>query len=181
MSDRTKIEIGAAVVVLLFLAWFGWQWHVETVNLAKAQAVADTIEQRMAEREKQWKEDRRELADLVKAIPKQTPAQVIREQAQVITLPKPIILVGPETEQAKIGDAIIPEPSIKPLFEELAEGKLCQKDLAKCAADLKDVRQESIQWEQAAKGGSKARRFVSGAVKVGIGIGIGIGIHSLVK
>jgi len=126
-----------------------------------------------------------------------TPAQIVRELPQQISLPSPIVLqpapspnsgsepthVGAAADAArdsKQTQAVIPAADLKPLYDFSLDCRACQAKLATAQADLTDERaktavltRERDEAVRAAKGGSVFRRMARAAKWLAIGAAFG--------
>ena len=189
--NRTYLEIFGGVVIVALLAFIGIDQFHKAVSNAVAQTVAQhdkeaqakidatlkDLETKDAERQKQYD------AKLA-ALDKMTPQQIVQKVPDYVAVPKPIIVAGPTTQTAQVGDAIVPQEDIKPLAQAILNGKQCSEDLTSCKVQVSQWQDkynlksnEAQQWEKAAKGGSWLKRLGSNALKVGIGVGIGYLAH----
>src|SRR6202171_169240 len=124
-----------------------------------------------------------------------TPAQIVRELPQQISLPSPIVLQSapsssPSGEAARVvagtavapahnsnqAQAVIPAEDLKPLYDFTLDCKACQSKLASAQGDLTDERaktavltRERDEAVRAAKGGSILRRMARAAKWLAIG------------
>ncbi len=126
-----------------------------------------------------------------------TPAQIVRELPQQISLPSPIVLqpapspnsgsepthVGAAADAARDSNqtqAVIPAADLKPLYDFSLDCRACQAKLATAQADLTDERaktavltRERDEAVRAAKGGSVFRRMARAAKWLAIGAAFG--------
>src|ERR1700736_2461175 len=128
-----------------------------------------------------------------------TPAQIVRELPQQISLPSPIVLQSapsssPSGEATRVGagtavapahnsnqaQAVIPAEDLKPLYDFTLDCKACQSKLASAQGDLTDERvktavltRERDEAVRAAKGGSILRRMARAAKWLAIGAAAG--------
>ncbi len=126
-----------------------------------------------------------------------TPAQIVRELPQQISLPSPIVLQpapspNPGTEPTRAGkaadpardsnqtQAVIPAEDLKPLYDFTLDCKACQSKLTATQGDLADERsktavltRERDEAVRAAKGGSVFRRMARAAKWLAIGAAFG--------
>ena len=126
-----------------------------------------------------------------------TPAQIVRELPQQISLPSPIVLQpapspNPGAEPTRAGkaadpardsnqtQAVIPAEDLKPLYDFTLDCKACQSKLATTQGDLADERsktavltRERDEAVRAAKGGSVFRRMARAAKWLAIGAAFG--------
>lgn len=193
MRLPTKIEIALGVLLVLALAWIGFDQYRKAVATAVAEErakMAQQADQKVAAatkaRDEEWqKVSDKQLAEIANA--KKDIASMIQYANQHTEAPKPIIHVGnPETVTLHTDDAVIPYQSAPAFFQAYADGQKClTTDLPKVKADLGDWQQryslkdqESKEWEKAAKGGSWLKRLGRDALKVSIGIAVGYALHS---
>ena len=126
-----------------------------------------------------------------------TPAQIVRDLPQQISLPSPIVLQpapspNPGAEPTRAGkaadpardsnqtQAVIPAEDLKPLYDFTLDCKACQSKLATTQGDLADERsktavltRERDEAVRAAKGGSVFRRMARAAKWLAIGAAFG--------
>jgi type II secretory pathway pseudopilin PulG len=126
-----------------------------------------------------------------------TPAQIVRELPQRISLPSPIILQpapssSPGGEPTRAGtaadrghdsnqaQAVIPAEDLKPLYDFTLDCKACQSKLSATQGDLADERSKTAiltherdEAVRAAKGGSVFRRMARAAKWLAIGAAFG--------
>jgi hypothetical protein len=97
-----------------------------------------------------------------------TPAQIIRELPNEVSLPSPIVLQSsalPDSPTPK-ANAVIPAEDLKPLYDFTIDCKACQSKLATAQSDLADERQKTVALTRErddalriARGGSAWRRI----------------------
>ncbi len=126
-----------------------------------------------------------------------TPAQIVRDLPQQISLPSPIVLQpapsphpgGQPTRAGKAADpardsnqtqAVIPAEDLKPLYDFTLDCKACQSKLTATQGDLADERSKTAiltherdEAVRAAKGGSVFRRMARAAKWLAIGAAFG--------
>ncbi len=126
-----------------------------------------------------------------------TPAQIVRELPQQISLPSPIVLrptpsPNPGAEPTRAGkaadpardsnqtQAVIPAEDLKPLYDFTLDCKACQSKLTATQGDLADERSKTAvltherdEAVRAAKGGSVFRRMARAAKWLAIGAAFG--------
>lgn len=187
----TRLEIGLTAGFVLCLGFIGYGQYRKAVDNAVAEQTAEILKQSqdkanqaLKERDSQYQQDLHTMEEKYKSLAKMTPQQIIQKAPQYVSLPKPIIIAGPETTSVPVGSAIIPPEDVQPIAGLILDGQKCQLDLTKCKGDLGDWQQkydlksqESEQWEKAAKGGSWVKRLGKNALKIGIGVGIGYALR----
>jgi hypothetical protein len=102
---------------------------------------------------------------------------------RVETRYQPLIVPAAEVQGSQIATSIplpdSPGYTVRTQDQEMAVGKLvidfegCKADRTLCQKQLEQAIVERDEWKKAAKGGSKFKRFLNGAAKVGIGLGLG--------
>ncbi len=126
-----------------------------------------------------------------------TPAQIVRDLPQQISLPSPIVLQpapspNPGAEPTRAGkaadpardsnqtQAVIPAEDLKPLYDFTLDCKACQSKLTATQGDLADERSKTAvltherdEAVRAAKGGSVFRRMARAAKWLAIGAAFG--------
>ena len=154
-------------------------------DLAAAKQALEQADTRQHERDTQLVQTLATLAAEKRTVT--TPAQIVRELPQQISLPSPIVLQpapfpNPPGEPTHVGaaadaardsnqtQAAIPAEDLKPLYDFTLDCKACQSKLATAQGDLADERaktavltRERDQAVRAAKGGSLLRRMARNA------------------
>lgn len=121
-----------------------------------------------------------------------SPARIIERIPQYVNLPVPLQPnIPPATPQDPKPEPIsvtVPAPDLKPLYDALVDGRMCQEELAgtKLVMAEKDVQIDSLKRENAetvklAKGGSLFRRIGRGLKWVGVGVLVGVGVARAVR
>lgn len=165
--------------------------------IAANQKLIEEAQQRIEQREKQWQREReawerekreiRSQAQAVRVIEKYVPqaegavAEVKREE-----LTPEIAVQLPDAAKY----SVMTEQAAVELARELVQCRQDQAALGKCEQDRADLRtqlqaakgkalaaeEKAQQWEKAAKGGGKVRRFFSALGKVAVGVAIGVAL-----
>lgn len=169
------------LVVLVVLIGLGIREYINArEDRIRAEEQAKAADQRMKDREVQYQQQLSTLLKQRAAV--RTPQQAVAAIPDVSHLPVAIRIVQPPDllpnapSAAKVGDAIIPQESVVPLFQQLADCRVNELGLTKCQGDLADVRQQATAWEKAAKGGSWMKRTLRKAKVIACaGAGAGLG------
>ena len=164
-------------------------------DLAAAKQALAQADTRQHERDAQLVQTLATLAAEKRTIT--TPAQIVRDLPQQISLPSPIVLrptpsPNPGAEPTRAGkaadpardsnqtQAVIPAEDLKPLYDFTLDCKACQSKLAATQGDLADERaktavltRERDEAVRAAKGGSVFRRMARAAKWLAIGAAFG--------
>lgn len=188
MTEFTKWEVRLVVLVVLLAIGGGlWEEH------RSAQSGIDSMKQTIAAIEGDRKNEQQALQATLAAIAQTkketiTPAQVIRELPQVISLPAPIIQQSqPVVPPATRGDTglpekpspivgVIPQEDFKPLFDRLADCKACDAQVALDKEAIQQVTAERDAAVMAAKGGSFWHRVKHDAKVIGVTLVIGAAV-----
>lgn len=188
MKLRTKIEIVGGCVLVALLLLVGFEQYRKAIDNAKAETRAEAdkdaaakIDSSLKARDEQYQQQVKALQYRYEMLAKLTPSQIVQRVPIYIPEAKaPIQIVGPDTQPAKLGDAIVPQEDIKPIATAILDGEQCKLDRAKCQADLTDwtakeklQEDQTAQWKRAAKGGSVLKR--AGKVVLYLGIGAAAG------
>ncbi len=192
-----ELLITATLAIAVLSAWRAdrrdrAQLAADLAAAKQALAQADT---RQHERDAQLVQTLATLAAEKRTVT--TPAQIVRELPQQISLPSPIVLQpapssNPGSEPARAAaaadaardsnqtQAVIPAEDLKPLYDFTLDCKACQSKLAAAQGDLTDERaktavlaRERDEAVRAAKGGSVFRRMARAAKWLAIGAAAG--------
>jgi hypothetical protein len=192
MSKHVMAEIALGAALLLCALFIGFDQYRKAVDNAKAEAKAEALQEAqkttdaaLQARDQEYKATLADYEARYQRLAKMTPQQIIQKAPEYVTLPKPIVIAGPETQTIPVtGSAIVPPEDVKPLAQAILDGSKCKVDLLKCQGDLGDWQQkydlkdqEAKQWEKSAKGGSWLARLGKNTLKIGIGVGIGYMLH----
>ena len=201
---RTKLEIGAGLVVVAILCVFLYQWHRSEIDIAAAQAKAEVLQRTVDEAQKSINGASDAIAkrDAVLAQQQQTFAQQLAsirtpQQAQPIildyaakNLPSASVTAQVDAKTGATQYSLTPE-GVVALGKQIATCQENASELAACTKDKADFqhittdlttqrdsyKQEAEEWKKAAKGGSKwqrTMRVVKYAVIFG-GVGYALG------
>jgi hypothetical protein len=161
-------------------------------ELAAAKQTLEQADARQHERDAQLVQTLASLAAEKRAA--STPAEILRDLPQQLSLPSPIVLQPAPSPNAgggpaRLGDpahnsnqpqAVIPAEDLKPLYDFALDCKACQSKLAAAQGDLADERAKSAVLTRerdaairAAKGGSVLRRITRAAKWLAIGAAAG--------
>lgn len=165
------VLVGASLVG--FHAWQGEHDAriLADVAVKNAQAQIVTLQQGIADRDKAAAI---QVAPIVKIIHDvQTVPQAVAALPQVVNAPLPMpVVLQPNNS------VLIPEPDVLPLFNQVADDKVCRIQLSVATQDLTDekaiVTQQTSEITALKKKPSFFHRVESTLKTVGIGIGIGI-------
>ncbi len=170
-------------------------WRADRRDRAQLAADVAAAKQALAQADAQLVQTLATLAAEKRTVT--TPAQIVRELPQQISLPSPIVLqpapspnsgsepthVGAAADAArdsKQTQAVIPAADLKPLYDFSLDCRACQAKLATAQADLTDERaktavltRERDEAVRAAKGGSVFRRMARAAKWLAIGAAFG--------
>jgi hypothetical protein len=192
-----ELLVTATLAIAVLSAWRAdrrdrAQLAADLATAKQALAQADT---RQHERDAQLVQTLATLAAEKRTIT--TPAQIVRDLPQQISLPSPIVLQpvpspNPGDEPTRAGtaadpardsnqtQAVIPAEDLKPLYDFTLDCKACQSKLATTQGDLADERaktavltRERDEAVRAAKGGSVFRRMARAAKWLAIGAAFG--------
>ncbi len=191
-----ELLITATLAIAVLSAWRAdrrdrAQLAADLAAAKQALAQADT---RQHERDAQLVQTLATLAAEKRTVT--TPAQIVRELPQQISLPSPIVLQpapspNPGSDPTRAGaanaardsmqtQAVIPAEDLKPLYDFTLDCKACQSKLAATQGDLTDERaktavltRERDEAVRAAKGGSVFRRMARAAKWLAIGAAFG--------
>ena len=164
--------------IILVLALFGYSWIKEhdarlladqTVKLAQTQI--QSLQQQIADRDKQAQQT---VAPIVKIIHDTvTVPQAIKQIPNVVTQPLKTPIVS-----APNNAVLIPEPDVLPIFDQLADDKVCRPLLAAAQQDQLDqvniIKEKDNQIVALKKKPGFWHRVTGVAKAVGTGIGIGV-------
>jgi hypothetical protein len=168
--------IWVAVAIAGGVGFYSWKGEHDSrlfsdAQVASSNAAVKSLQQQIVSRDAQAAKEQQVIVKVIRDV--QTPQQAVIQLPEVLTnpLPKPVALT-PE------GNAVIPMPDIVPLFQQLADDKLCRSQLAVTVADLSDEKTIVTQRDSEIAALKKKPSFwhrVAGTMKaVGVGIGIGI-------
>ena len=181
MADTTKSTwpihayyLGIILVALLF----GYSWVKEhDARLVADQAVktaqvqVQSLQQQIADRDKQVQQ---QVAPIVKIIHDTTTVpQAIKQIPNIVVQPLKAPVVS-----APNNAVLIPEPDVIPVFDQLADDKICRPLLAATQQDLVDEKNIEKQKDDQIVALKKKPGFLHrvGEVAKQVGIGIGIGV-----
>lgn len=138
-----------------------------------SQTQVQTLQQQIADRDKQTVAT---VAPIVKIIHDTVTApQAIAALPQVVNQPLPAPIV-PQPDNS----VIIPEPDVLPLFNQVADDKVCRVQIDALTKDYNDqkaiVEQKDVEIKALTKKPSFWHRVGSTLKKVGIGVAIGLAI-----
>lgn len=169
--------VGLAVALVAYHSWIGE--HDARMFAVQEQRAADaqvkTLQQQIIDRDKQATV---QVAPIVKIIHDvQTVPQAIQALPTVTTQPLPLpVLPAPS------GGITIPEPDVLPLFDQVADDKVCRSLLATANSDLSDTRGIVKERDNEIKVLRKPKSFWSRTKStlkiIGIGVGIGVALGS---
>jgi hypothetical protein len=164
------------VAVLSFFVFQSWKSEHDARLLAEsetkvAQAQIVSLQQQITARDKQTAAT---VAPIIKVIhDTTTPAQAIQNLPLAVVSPLPAPVVAQPG-----GGAFVPQPDLLPIFNQLADDKVCTVRLTTAQSDLADtqkiVAQQTDQIKTLKKKPNFFHRVVTVAKWVGIGIGIGV-------
>ncbi len=168
------IWIGIAIAA--GIGFYSWKGEHDARLLAGqeqklAEAQVKTLQQQIADRDKQTAAA---VAPIIKIIHDvQTVPQAVAALPQVVNtpLPEPVV-VQPNNS------VLIPEPDVIPLFQQVADDKVCRPQLDTATKDLADTKGIVVQKDAEITALKKKPSFwkrVTGTAKA-IGVGIGIGV-----
>lgn len=167
--------VGVAVALVAIHSWMGEHDARLLANQEEkvAEAQVKTLEQSIADRDKQ---SAATVAPIVKVIHDvKTVPEVIGALPTVLTapLPEPVIT-------APNNALLIPEPDVLPLFDQVADDKVCRKELDTATKDLADTKGIVTQRDDEIQTLKKPKSFWSRTKStlkvVGITLGVGIAI-----
>jgi hypothetical protein len=187
--DYHHLALYGAVVAIAGLGAYGY--HVKALDVAEAKAKAaaeeqiiGTIQKRMDDREKEFKDQITTLLAM-KSAPATTPAQIVERIPQYFPQLQPTLQqpVNPQTgkpDLAAPAQLVFDAPQAKILNDTLVDCKVCSLERDKLKVDLADQKNITLertnevqQWKKAAAGGSIWKR--AGRVLKWGAIGFGIG------
>lgn len=174
-------------LLILIVGVGGWigvhSWVAEHDWAVKAQAAVEqanaqvkTLQQGIADRDAQAVKQQQVIVKVVHDTV--TPQQAVQNLPQVVTAPLPAPVVSQPS-----GDMLIPAPDVLPIFQQLADDKICRSQLDTTTKDLTDTkaivvaRDAEIVVLKKPKGFWKRVGGTMKAVGVGIGIGLALGHH----
>lgn len=200
MTTRAKIELVVGALLLIGAVLFGRAWladhdarlqaesqskvlsQSQQQNQQQIQALADLVKQVQSDNQKQVSA----LADAVKNL--KTPNDQLAWVVAQLKTQQPVSINVPKdsNQPATIN---VPQIDIPGIVSQVQECKTCQLNLSaatqqltykdqqlqKAQADLGLEKQNSHNWEVAAKGGTKWQRFVKSLKYIGIGALVGAG------
>lgn len=165
------------VALLALTAWYGGHILLQehdarvlaeaTIKISEAQ-VKD-LQQQIANRDAQAQKQQQVIVKVIHDTT--TPQQAVAAMPDIVNVPlsKPITL-------DTTGGMVIPSTDIMPIFQQLADDKLCRSQLVTAAADLTDTKaivvQKDTEIAALKKKPSFWKRVKSDAEKVGIGAAI---------
>jgi hypothetical protein len=170
--------IWVGIVAASLIGFYSWRAEHDariqaeaTIKIAQSQIT--TLQQSIADRDKQAAI---QVAPIIKIIHDTvTVPQAIQNLPQVINQPLPVPVVA-----APNNAVLIPEPDVLPLFNQVADDKVCRVELTTAQADLTDekaiVAQKDTEIVALKKKPSFWHRALTTAKTVGIGIGIGFAL-----
>jgi len=174
MPARYWIRLAELTVALLLVLAVYFSWRADrrdrdqlAAELAATKQLLAAADARQHERDAQLAQTLSTLAAEKRTIV--TPAQIVRELPNEISLPSPIVLqAAPASPNspAPQTDAVIPAEDLKPLYDFTIDCKACQAKLAAAQGDLTDERQKTTALTherddalRIARGGSAWRRI----------------------
>jgi hypothetical protein len=128
-------------IVLAVSGVIGWHYwlqehdaRVAADNAIKVQeATVKSLQQQIVDRDAQAAKQQQVIVKVVHDTV--TPAQAVQNLPQVVTAPLP----APVTA-TPMGDMLIPQPDVMPIFQQLADDKICRSQLDTCTQDLNDTK-----------------------------------------
>ncbi len=192
-----ELLITATLAIAVLSAWRADRRYRAQLaaDLAAAKQALSQADTRQHERDSQLVQTLATLAAEKRTVT--TPAQIVRDLPQQISLPSPIVLQpapspNPGSEPTRAGaaadpardsnqtQAVIPAEDLKPLYDFTLDCKACQSKLTTTQGDLADERsktavltRERDEAVRAAKGGSVFRRMARAAKWLAIGAAFG--------
>ena len=164
-------------LIILAVLYFAFGYAKELIYEARAETVSEAAER--AKKEAKAEYDTK--IDALKAELKSV--KDIRSAVRVETRYQPMLVPAAEVKRADLPKELAlpdsPGFTIRSEAQEVAIGKLaldfetCKAGVTLCEKEKAQLILERDEWKKAAKGGSKWKRFVSGATKIGIGLGVG--------
>lgn len=175
----SAIHLHVAYIVMLILTvlGLGYGTHIllqehdarvqaeATIKVSEAQI--KTLQQQIADRDAQAQKQQQVIVKVIHDTT--TPQQAVSAMPDIVNVPlsKPVTL-------DTTGDMVIPPADIIPIFDQLADDKLCRSQLATASADLTDTKAIVVQKNNEIAGLKKKPKFwsrvKSDAEKVGIGM-----------
>jgi hypothetical protein len=165
------------IAVLALTTWYGGHVLLQehdarvqaeaTIKVSEAQI--KTLQQQIADRDAQAQKQQQVIVKVIHDTT--TPQQAVNAMPDIVNVPlsKPVTL-------DTTGDMVIPPADIIPIFDQLADDKLCRSQLATASADLTDTKAIVVQKDNEIAGLKKKpsfwKRVKSDAEKVGIGMAI---------
>jgi|ERR1017187_6482542 hypothetical protein len=136
-----------------------------------SEAVVKGLQQQIADRDAAAAKQQQVIVKVIHDTT--TPQQAAQVLPQIVTAPLPV----PVVVQAA-GSWLIPEPDVLPIFQQLADQKICRSELTTVQGDLTDTKAIVVQKDAEITTLKKPKGFwrrVGGTMKsVGIGIGVGL-------
>ena len=172
LTHAVYIGIGIAV----FVGYREWRAEFTARIIAEQQmkineAQVKSLQQAISDRDKAAAV---QVAPIVKIIHDvQTPAQAVAALPQVVNTPLPQpVQIQPNNS------VLIPEPDVLPIFNQVADDKVCRIQLDTATKDLTDTKNIVVQKDAEIvvlkKKPSFFKRVTGVAKAVGIGVGIGL-------
>lgn len=167
-----------AIIVLLALGFKSYEGeHAARLKAEAAVASAQTqivsLQQQISNRDKALASATAPIIKIIHDV--KTVPQAVAALPQVVTAPLPLPVVAQPDNTV-----IIPAPDIIPLFDQVADDKLCRQLFTGSQADLADtkaiVTQQQAEITALKKKPAFWTRVKSTAIKVGIGVAIGVAI-----
>ena len=173
--------IWVGIVAASLIGFYSWKGEHDariqaeaTIKVAQGQIA--TLNQSIADRDKVAAQ---QIAPIVKIIHDTvTVPQAVANLPQVVNAPLPApVIIQPNNS------VLIPEPDVLPLFNQVADDKVCRIQLDTATKDLTDtkaiVAEQSTEIVALKKKPSFWHRALTTVKTVGIGIGIGVAIARL--
>jgi hypothetical protein len=187
----SKVEIFSLLLNLILIVGLGFGYVREKLAEAQAEGFDKATKQQVAEIQQGMDQRAETLKATVKAERKKvaqvkTPKQAVEyiDSTDFQGLVKEGLPDAPSKlasgEELKIPGLWVPGDKVESFTEHIERCKEDQLGLEKCEADRVDLeaqrdafKADAEKWQQAAKGGSKFKRFIGATTKIAIGLGVG--------
>jgi hypothetical protein len=162
-------------VAIALVGFHSWKLeHDDKLAIKQAEAVAEVqvknLQQQIRDRDAESAQKVQTIVKVVHDV--KTPEQAAQALPQVVTVPLPA-----PVETQPNGSWLVPQADVLPVFQQLADDKICREQLTTTTKDLVDTKAIVVARDTEIKTLKKPRGFwghVKDTAKdVGIGVGIG--------
>ena len=172
--DWKHILLWLAMIAVALVGFKSWvREHDDKLAAKQAEAIAavqvKNLQQQITDRDAV---SAQKVQTIVKVVhDTTTPQQAVQHLPEVVTAPLPAPVVAQPS-----GDYVVPKADVLPIFQQLADDKICREELTTAQADLTDTKAIVVARDTEIKTLKKPRGFWGNVKTVAKDVGIGVGI-----